>query len=274
MFKINNEIEVGNNKLLLIAGPCIIENLEVCLEIGFFLKKLTKKYNINYIFKASFDKANRTSGSSFRGLGFYKSLNILSEIKSQLNLPIITDVHEQIQVKLVAEIVDVIQIPAFLCRQTDLLRTVGEQGKAVNIKKGQFMAPEDMKGAIEKVTETGNHKVMVTERGTSFGYHNLVVDMKSFKIMRSLGVPVVFDATHSVQLPGKLGDSSGGQRDFVETLSLSAVAAGIDALFMEIHPYPEKALSDGINSLNFKMAENLLLKIKNLYEFERKSFKN
>lgn len=274
MFKINSKIEVGSGKLLLIAGPCITESLEICSETASFLKDLAEKLGINYVFKASYDKANRSSGSTFRGNGINYGLSILNRIKKELDIPLLTDVHETRQVEKVANIVDIIQIPAFLCRQTDLLLAAGKSGKVVNIKKGQFMAPEDMKGAVEKVKSTGNNRIMLTERGTTFGYHNLVVDMRSFPIMKKAGVPVVFDATHSVQLPGGLGNASGGQKEFVETLALSAVAAGIDALFLEVHPNPRDALSDGPNSLDFKMTENLLKKVKNLYESQRKGFEN
>ena len=274
MFKINDKIEVGNGELLLLAGPCVTENLDICLQTASFLKNLTNRLGINYVFKASFDKANRSSGSTFRGNSMDEGLKILKAIKDKLSVPIVTDIHESYQAEKIAEVADVIQIPAFLCRQTDLLISAGKQGKVVNVKKGQFLAPEDMKGAIEKIRSTGNDKIMLTERGTTFGYHNLVVDMRSLKIMRNLGVPVVFDATHSVQLPGGLGNASGGQREFVESLTLAATAVGIDALFMEIHPNPDKALSDGPNMLNFKMTEDLLEKVANLHEFKRKGFKN
>lgn len=274
MFKLNDKIEIGNGKLLLIAGPCVAESLELCLETASFLKNLSESLGINYVFKASYDKANRSSGKSFRGNGIDYGLNILRKIKETLSLPIITDIHEPMQVEKIAEIADIIQIPAFLCRQTDLLVAAGNSGRVVNIKKGQFMAPEDMRGAVEKVKNSGNNRIMLTERGTTFGYHNLVVDMRSLPIMRGIGVPVVFDATHSVQLPGGLGNSTGGQREFVETLALSAVAAGIDALFLEVHPNPSSAMSDGPNSLDFKMSEELLKKVKNLYEYQRKGFKN
>ncbi|MCP4180071.1 MAG: 3-deoxy-8-phosphooctulonate synthase [bacterium] len=274
MFKLNKDIEIGNGKLLLLAGPCVAESREICLKTAAFLKDVCKKLDINYVFKASFDKANRSSANTFRGKGLDYGLNILKEVKSTLELPIVTDVHESSQIQQISKVADIIQIPAFLCRQTDLLLAAGKSEKVINIKKGQFMAPEDMKGAIEKIYSTKNNKVMLTERGTTFGYHNLVVDMRSFPTMKSFNVPVVFDATHSVQLPGGLGNSSGGQREFVETLTLAATAVGIDALFMEVHPDPENALSDGPNSLNFQMAEALLQKVRNLYEYQRKNFKN
>jgi len=274
MFKINDKIEIGNGKLLLLAGPCLAESLEICLETGLFLRELAGRLGINYVFKASFDKANRTSHATSRGNGITEGLEILKTVKEKLNVPIVTDVHESHQIEQVLDVVDVLQIPAFLCRQTDLLVAAGKTGKTINIKKGQFMAPEDMKGAVDKIKSTGNNKVMLTERGTTFGYHNLVVDMRSLKIMSSIGVPVVFDATHSVQLPGGLGHASGGQREFTELLTLAAVSAGIDALFLEVHPNPDKALSDGPNMLDFKMTEVLLQKVVNLYEFKRKGFKN
>ena len=269
MFSINNKIEVGSGKLLLIAGPCVAESLELCMETASFLKNLTEKLGINLIFKASYDKANRSSVGSYRGMGLKAGLELLSKIKKDLDVPIVTDIHETSQVAPAAEVADILQIPAFLCRQTDLLLEAGRQGKTVNIKKGQFMAPEDMRLAVEKVRSTGNEKIMLTERGTTFGYHNLVVDMRSLAIMRDIGVPVVFDATHSVQLPGGLGNTTGGQRQFVEPLSLAAAAVGIDALFMEVHPNPDKAFSDGPNSLNFESAEKVLTKVKAIYDLTR-----
>jgi 2-dehydro-3-deoxyphosphooctonate aldolase (KDO 8-P synthase) len=274
MFNIDNNITVGNGKLLIMAGPCMAESLEICMETALFLKEVTEGLDVNFVFKSSFDKANRSSASTFRGLGLEKGIEILTNIKKELDLPIVTDIHLPEHAKIAAEVADIIQIPAFLCRQTDLLIAAGETNKTVNIKKGQFMAPEDMKGAVEKVLSTGNNKVMLTERGTTFGYHNLVVDMRSMAIMRELGVPVVFDATHSVQLPGGQGSSSGGQRQFVQPLSLAAAAVGIDGLFLEVHPNPEKALSDGPNSLNFEMAEKTIKKVKKIYELERKGFED
>ncbi len=269
MFNITDKIEVGNGKLLLIAGPCVAESLELCLETAKFLKELTQKLDINFIFKASYDKANRSSVNSYRGMGLKDGLQLLGKVKQELDVPIVTDIHESYQAAPAAEIADILQIPAFLCRQTDLLIEAGKQGKTVNIKKGQFMAPEDMKLAVDKVKSTGNKKVMLTERGTTFGYHNLVVDMRSLAIMHDIGVPVVFDATHSVQLPGGLGNATGGQRQFVETLSSAAAAVGIDALFMEVHPNPDKAFSDGPNSLNFELAEKVLTKVKKIHDLTR-----
>ncbi|MDD2404427.1 MAG: 3-deoxy-8-phosphooctulonate synthase [Victivallaceae bacterium] len=270
MDKINiaDKVFIGR-KLTLIGGPCMAESFEICQKTAVFLKELCAELDIQYIFKASFDKANRSSGSSVRGPGMKDGLGMLSEIKNSLQIPVLTDVHETIEVEAVARVVDVLQIPAFLCRQTDLLIAAGKTGKVINVKKGQFMAPEDMKGAVEKVRSTGNNKVMLTERGTSFGYHNLVVDMRSLAVMRELGVPVVFDATHSVQLPGGLGNASGGQRQFVYPLARAAAAVGIDVLFTEVHPNPEVALSDGANSLNFDEARTVLTGVKAIYELNK-----
>jgi 2-dehydro-3-deoxyphosphooctonate aldolase (KDO 8-P synthase) len=266
--KITETVSVGE-RLTVFAGPCVAESRELCFQIAEFMSDLCGRLDISYVFKASFDKANRSSASSFRGPGMKKGLAMLAEIKSALNLPVITDIHEPAQAMEIAEVADIIQVPAFLCRQTDLLLACGETGKAVNIKKGQFMAPEDMKGAVDKVRSTGNRKVMLTERGTSFGYHNLVVDMRSLPIMRSLGVPVVFDATHSVQLPGGLGHASGGQREFVMPLAKSAAAAGIDVLFLEVHPDPDNAKSDGPNSVDFEMAEQILEAVKWIHDINK-----
>ena len=257
---------IGDGSLTVIAGPCMAECESVCLETAEFLAKLCRKVGVNYIFKASYDKANRTSGSSRRGPGMEKGLEYLACVQSKFDVPVITDVHESTDVPLVAQVVDLLQIPAFLCRQTDLLIASGRSGLPVNIKKGQFMAPEDMAGAVEKVRSTGNEKIMLTERGTSFGYHNLVVDMRSLVTMRNMGVPVVFDATHSVQLPGGLGNASGGRRDFVYPLSRAAAAVGIDVLFCEVHPQPEKALSDGPNSLDFALAEKVISEEKKIHD--------
>ena len=261
---VNDRLVIGAGKLTLLGGPCTAESTGLCLEVADFLSRLCAELDIQYVFKASYDKANRSSGKSLRGPGEEAGLAMLAEVKARYHVPVVTDVHETDEVARAAEVVDILQIPAFLCRQTDLLQAAGRSGKAVNIKKGQFMAPEDMKGAVEKVRMTGNDKVMLTERGSSFGYHNLVVDMRSIPIMRSLGVPVVFDATHSVQLPGGLGNASGGQREFVRPLARAAAAIGIDALFCEIHPRPDQAFSDGPNSLDFKLAETLLREVKTI----------
>jgi 2-dehydro-3-deoxyphosphooctonate aldolase (KDO 8-P synthase) len=257
-FNITDEAEKSKNSFVLIAGPCVAESRELCLEVAERMLKTAAELNVTYVFKASFDKANRSSVTSPRGPGLKKGLSYLNEVKQKFNIPVVTDIHEVSQAAPAAETADIIQIPAYLCRQTDLLLAAGNTGKTVNIKKGQFMAPEDMKGAVDKVKSTGNEKIMLTERGTSFGYHNLVVDMRSLITMRNLGVKVVFDATHSVQLPGGLGNASGGQREFVKPLACAAASVGIDALFMEVHPNPEKSLSDGPNSVNFTMAEDIL----------------
>jgi 2-dehydro-3-deoxyphosphooctonate aldolase (KDO 8-P synthase) len=271
--KITDKITAGGDKLLVIAGPCVAESLELCLEVAERMSEICAKLKVSYIFKASFDKANRSSAGSFRGLGMEKGLDILAEVKEKLKVPTLTDAHDTSQAELIAQTVDIIQIPAFLCRQTDLISAAAKTGKTVNIKKGQFMAPEDMKGAVEKAKAAGGSKIMLTERGASFGYHNLVVDMRSMPIMRGLGVPVIFDATHSVQLPGGLGHASGGQRQFVRPLARAAAAAGIDGLFLETHPSPDKALSDGPNSVNFQDAETIIYEIKTLHELVKNDFK-
>jgi len=267
--KIPGNVTIGSG-LTLIGGPCMAESMELCREVAVYLKELCRELDIQYIFKASYDKANRSSATSVRGPGMKEGLAMLAEIKRSLGLPVITDIHETIEAEAAAGVADIIQIPAFLCRQTDLLVAAGRTGKPVNIKKGQFMAAEDMKGTIEKVRSTGNQQVMLTERGTSFGYHNLVVDMRSLAIMREMGVPVVFDATHSVQLPGGLGDSSGGQRQFIRPLARAAAAVGIDVLFAEVHPNPEKAMSDGPNSLCFKDIRTVLTEVKAVYDLTKK----
>ena len=264
--KINDAFTIGDGSLTFFGGPCMAETAETCLAAAKFLRDLCAELGINYVFKASYDKANRSSGSSRRGPGLRKGLEFLREVKETLGVPVITDVHESAEAEAAAEVVDLLQIPAFLCRQTDLLRAAGSTGRPVNIKKGQFMAPEDMRGALEKVRETGNMNVLLTERGSSFGYHNLVVDMRSLTTMRELGVPVVFDATHSVQLPGGLGNASGGQREVVRPLARAAAAVGIDVLFAEVHPHPEQAWSDGPNSLDFKLAETVLKEVKLIHD--------
>ena len=259
--------EVGAGKpLLLIGGPCVAESEEICLEIAAFLKEACAKRGVQYVFKASFDKANRSSGRSFRGNGMKKGLEILRTVREKMQLPVLTDIHETEQVPEVAKAVDVLQIPAFLSRQTDLLVAAAKSGLPVNVKKGQFMAPEDMKGVVGKLEDAGCRNIMLTERGASFGYHNLVVDIRGLQTMRSFGYPVVYDATHSVQLPGGLGNASGGQREFIPVLSRAAAAAGIDAIFMEVHPNPAKALSDGPNSLDFAGAEKVLDEVKAIHE--------
>ena len=260
------KITVGDGKLLLIGGPCMAESLDVCMETAEFLSSLCRKLDIQYVFKASYDKANRSSGTSRRGPGRKAGLAFLAAVKERFGVPVLTDVHESAEVPEVAEVADVLQIPAFLCRQTDLLQAAGRSGRPVNIKKGQFMAPEDMRGAVEKVRMTGNNQVMLTERGSSFGYHNLVVDFRSLPVMRGFDVPVIFDATHSVQLPGGLGNASGGQREFIFPLARAAAAVGLDGIFCEVHPDPAHALSDGPNSLDFADAEKILTKVKAIHD--------
>lgn len=257
--KMTRKITVGNVEIggvapfALIAGPCVMESPELCLEIATTVRDMTRELGIPYIFKASFDKANRTSGKAFRGPGMEKGLELLSEIKSKLGIPVLTDLHETAQVAEVAKVVDILQIPAFLCRQTDLVMAAAETGLPVNIKKGQFLAPWDMKNVVDKFESTGNKNLLLTERGTSFGYNTLIVDMCSLPIMRSYGCPVVFDATHSIQRPGGQGTASGGAREFIPHLIRAAVAVGVDAFFLEVHPDPEKALSDAACML--KLAE-------------------
>jgi 2-dehydro-3-deoxyphosphooctonate aldolase (KDO 8-P synthase) len=241
--------EIGEGRpFFLIAGPCVVESEQLTLDIAGQMKALTDELGVPYIFKASFDKANRSSHSSYRGPGMEEGLRILARVKSELGLPVLTDVHEDTPLDQVAEVADVLQTPAFLCRQTNFIQAVANTGLPVNIKKGQFLAPWDMKNVSDKALATGNERIMVCERGVSFGYNNLVSDMRSLAVMRETGCPVVFDATHSVQLPGGLGGASGGQREFVPVLARAAVAVGIDGLFMETHPEPEEALSDGPNS--------------------------
>ena len=246
------------NPLAIIAGPCVIESLDLCRTVAAEALTVCRDLGLPYIFKASFDKANRSSGSSFRGEGMEKGLEVLAAIKSEFRVPVLTDIHESWQAKPVAEVVDVLQIPAFLSRQTDLLLAAAETGRVVNVKKGQFLAPWDMKNIVDKLVDAGNSRIMLTERGVSFGYNTLVVDMRSLPTMRSFGYPVVFDATHSVQQPGGLGTASGGQRQFIPHLMRAAVAAGVDALFMEIHPDPEKALSDAATMLPLGQFRQLL----------------
>jgi 2-dehydro-3-deoxyphosphooctonate aldolase (KDO 8-P synthase) len=271
-FEISPGVKVGrDSRLLVIAGPCVIEAEELCLQIAGQMKDICAELGLAYVFKASFDKANRTSVKSFRGPGLDQGLEILAKVKESCSLPVLTDIHEPAQVPAVAEVADILQVPAFLCRQTDLLLAAGESGRTVNIKKGQFLAPEDMRPVVEKVRATGNNRVMLTERGTTFGYHNLVVDMRSLAVMAEAGVPVVFDATHSVQLPGGQGDASGGRREFVFPLARAAAAIGIDALFLEVHPQPEQALSDGPNSLPLAEVADILHKVTEIHELVRES---
>jgi 2-dehydro-3-deoxyphosphooctonate aldolase (KDO 8-P synthase) len=244
--------------LFLIAGPCVIESEQMIIDIAGHMKEISQALDINYIFKASFDKANRSSESSYRGPGIEEGLRILSKVKSDLGLPILTDVHEDTPLNEVADVVDVLQTPAFLCRQTNFIKAVAATGKAVNIKKGQFLSPWEMGNVVDKARSTGNESIMVCERGFSFGYNNLVSDMRSLAIMRKTGAPVVFDATHSVQLPGGQGGTSGGQREFVPVLARAAVAAGVAGVFMETHPDPATALSDGPNAWPLDRMQQLL----------------
>jgi len=256
--KVGNYVIGGGEKLTLLAGPCVLEGLERCLLIGRTIKEICQRLDINYVFKASFDKANRSSYHSFRGPGLKKGLEMLKTIKEELQVPVVTDIHETSQAKPAAEVADILQIPAFLCRQTDLLHAAAQTGRVVNVKKGQFLAPEDMRNVVDKLHESGCDQIMLTERGASFGYHNLVVDMRSLPIMRSFGYPVVMDGTHSVQLPGGNGTTSAGNREYVEYLVRAAVGAGVDALFLEVHDNPEEALSDGANMVYLDKLEDLL----------------
>jgi len=244
--------------LAFIAGPCVIETHESCLKLADKLKTIFQKNKLPFIFKASYDKANRTSGNSYRGPGVKEGIKILTDIKKRLDLPILSDVHSEEEIPIVSETLDIIQIPAFLCRQTDLILAAAKTGKPINIKKGQFLAPWDMKAVVEKVRSTGNEQILLTERGTCFGYNNLVSDMRSLVIMRELGYPVIYDATHSVQLPGGQGNVSGGERNMVMPLARAAVATGCDGLFLEVHENPEKALSDAATMLSIEALPNLL----------------
>jgi 2-dehydro-3-deoxyphosphooctonate aldolase (KDO 8-P synthase) len=252
-----------------IAGTCVVESEQLAIDTAGFLKELTTKLNINFIYKSSYDKANRSSHKSFRGLGVEKGLQILEAVKKQFNIPILTDVHEDTPFEEVSKIVDVLQTPAFLCRQTNFIQKACSQGLPVNIKKGQFLSPWEMKNVVEKAKATGNENIMVCERGVSFGYNNLVSDMRSLVVMRDTNCPVVFDATHSVQLPGGQGDSTGGQREFIPVLARAAIAVGISGLFMETHPNPEKALSDGPNSWPLSKMKSLLENLKRLDEITK-----
>jgi len=250
-------VVLGGNTPVIIAGPCAVESYETTLEIARYMKDITASLGLPFVFKASFDKANRTAHTSFRSIGFDAALDVLKTVKQEIGVPVLTDIHETGQVPTVAQVVDVLQVPAFLCRQTDLLQAAGESGLPVNIKRGQFMAPEDMGYAVAKVQGVGNSRVFITERGFTFGYHNLVVDMRAFPIMREFA-PVVFDVTHSVQMPGGQGGASGGQREFAPYLARAAAAAGVDGFFIETHPRPDQALSDGPNMIPLdKMAEFL-----------------
>ena len=270
-------VEIGKFKigagrpLAVIAGPCVIESRESALRHAALLKQAADRAGVPYIFKSSYDKANRSSGSSFRGPGLERGLEILAEVKRKVGVPILTDVHESAQVAAVQQVADVLQIPAFLCRQTDFVLAVANSGKVVNVKKGQFLAPWDIANVVDKILSTGNDRLLLTERGVSFGYNNLVSDMRSLVWMRGLGHPVIFDATHSLQLPGGLGHASGGERKYIPALARAAVAVGIDALFMEVHEDPDQALSDGPNSLRLSDFEKLIRAVKQIDEMVKGS---
>jgi 2-dehydro-3-deoxyphosphooctonate aldolase (KDO 8-P synthase) len=260
-------IAIGTGSpLALIAGPCVIENYEITRQVAALLKTITTELQMPFIFKASYDKANRTSLNAFRGPGLAEGLEILSAIKKEYLVPVLSDVHRISEIEAAAQVLDIIQIPAFLGRQTDIVTAVARTGIPVNVKKGQFMAPWDMSNVVEKITSTGNRRVLITERGTMFGYNNLVVDFRGLMIMRGIGYPVIFDATHSVQLPGGAGTSSGGQRDFAPVLARAAVAAGVDGIFMEVHPDPERALCDGPNSLRLDTIYDLLTQLQSIHQ--------
>jgi 2-dehydro-3-deoxyphosphooctonate aldolase (KDO 8-P synthase) len=261
-------VKTGEDRLVLLSGPCAVESYDLCLEVATTVADICRRLNIGYVFKASFDKANRTSATSFRGVGMDRALQTLERIKKEVGVPVITDIHESSQVAEVAQVVDVLQIPAFLCRQTDLLLAAGESGLAVNVKKGQFMAPEDMQYAADKVRETGNPNVLLCERGTTFGYHNLVVDMRALPIMRQYA-PVIFDVTHSIQQPGGMGGSSGGQRQFASYLARAAAAVGVDGFFIETHPQPEKALSDGPNMIPLHQMEDFMKMLQGIWALSK-----
>ena len=260
------------NNFLLISGPCVVESKSIAFRTCETLKKITDKLKIPFIFKSSYIKANRTSSGSFRTIGVDKALSILADLKKEFDVPVLTDIHSELEVEIAAEVADVLQIPAFLCRQTDLLEAAGESGRIVNIKKGQFLAPDDMKYQAEKVAATGNNKIFLTERGSTFGYNNLVVDMRSLVIMRRSGYPVIFDATHSIQMPSKDNGVSGGNPEFILPLARAAAAVGVDGFFIETHPDPKKALSDASSMMKLDRMEDLLLQLKEL-DINSKKFK-
>jgi 2-dehydro-3-deoxyphosphooctonate aldolase (KDO 8-P synthase) len=256
----------GDGRLTVIAGPCVVESPEHAMMMARECLARTKQAGLDFVFKSSFDKANRSSIKSFRGLGMEAGLEVLSNIKAEVGVPVLTDVHDVAQVDRVAQVVDVLQIPAFLCRQTDLVLAAVKTGRAVNVKKGQFLAPQDARNIVDKARQAGCEKLLLTERGATFGYNNLVVDMRSFPIMRGFGVPVVFDVTHSLQLPGGLGDATGGQSEYIEFLARAGVACGVDAVFMEVHDCPEKALSDGPNALPLDRMQSLLNCLRDIHK--------
>ena len=263
-FKVG-DVEVGGGELFLIAGPCVVESEAHALKMAEAISRIARRLGVPYIFKASYDKANRTSATAHRGPGVEEGLRVLGRIRSEFGLPVLTDVHETAQVRAAAEVADVLQIPAFLCRQTDLIVEVARTGRAVNIKKGQFLAPHDMKNAVAKVTSQNNRRVIITERGTSFGYNNLVVDFRGLPLMRGFGYPVVYDITHSLQRPGGLGTATGGDAEFIEYMARAGVACGVDGVFMEVHDNPAAALSDGPNSLPLERLAPLLETLKAIH---------
>ena len=267
-FKVEN-VNFGDGNLAFILGPCVVESEKHALFMAQEIHDICAAVGVQFVYKSSFDKANRSSGESFRGGGMGFGLEVLAKVKAEIGVPVITDVHETWQVEKVAEVADIIQIPAFLCRQTDLLVESARTGKAVNVKKGQFLSPWDAKNIVDKLKEAGSEKILLTERGASFGYNNLVVDLRSFPVMRSFGVPVVFDVTHSLQLPGGLGKATGGQSEYIEHFARAGVACGVDAVFMEVHDDPKNAPSDGPNQLPLGKLEKLLVKLKAIHELIR-----
>lgn len=260
------DLAFGDGRLAFILGPCVVESSQHALFMAQEIKDVCANVGVDFVYKSSFDKANRSSIESFRGQGMDFGLEVLAQVKAEIGVPVITDIHEPWQVEKTAEVADILQIPAFLCRQTDLLVEAARSGKAVNVKKGQFLAPWDAKNIVDKLREAGGEKILLTERGASFGYNNLVVDLRSFPIMRSFGVPVVFDVTHSLQLPGGLGKATGGQAEYIEHFARAGVACGVDAVFMEVHDNPAKAPSDGPNQLPLGRLEKLLAKLKKIHE--------
>ena len=269
-FRVGN-VSFGDGRLTIIAGPCVIESAEHALMMARECSRRASEAGLDYVFKSSFDKANRSSHESFRGLGMRAGLDILQQVKEEVGVPVLTDIHDVAQVKQVAEVVDILQIPAFLSRQTDLIEAAARSGRAVNVKKGQFLAPHDARSIVRKAQVAGCEKLLLTERGVSFGYNNLVVDMRSFPMMREFGVPVVFDITHSLQLPGGLGHATGGQSEYIEPLARAGVACGVDAVFMEVHDCPERAPSDGPNMLPLGRMAGLLEMLRDIHELVRRS---
>ena len=266
----DDRVKFGDGRLTIIAGPCVVESKEHALMMARELAGVAARVGVDYVFKASYDKANRSSHRSFRGHGIDEGLDALRQVKEQVGVPVTTDVHSPEQAERAAEVADILQIPAFLCRQTDLLVAAARTGRVVNVKKGQFLAPVDTKNIVAKLRDAGSTRIMLTERGASFGYHDLVVDMRSFAIMRSFGVPVVFDVTHSLQVPGGLGDATGGRPEFIEPLARAGVACGVDAVFLEVHDAPERALSDGPNQLPLARFEKLIARLREIHELARR----